>query len=74
MDQRVRRIRLAIRDHPLLRQMVRLAAERDLLPVYLVGGFVRDALLKGPEALDIDLVSPEPAALGAALSEPLTAD
>ena len=67
MDQRVRRIRLAIRDHPLLRQMVRLAAERDLLPVYLVGGFVRDALLKGPEALDIDLVSPEPAALGAAL-------
>jgi putative nucleotidyltransferase with HDIG domain len=47
--------------------MARLAAEQDLLPVYLVGGFVRNALLKGPEALDIDLVSADPASLGAAL-------
>ena len=56
-----------MRDHPLLRQTARLAAERDLFPVYLVGGFVRNALLKGPGALDIDLVSPHPASLGAAL-------
>jgi len=60
-----------MRDHPLLRQTARLAAERDLFPVYLVGGFVRNALLKGPQALDIDLVSPHPASLGAALQRAL---
>jgi poly(A) polymerase len=71
MDQRVRRTLFAIRDHPLLQQMARLAAAQHLLPVYLVGGFVRHALLKGPEALDIDLVSADPAALGRALQQAL---
>lgn len=67
MNRGVERVLRRVRDHPLLREVAQVAAERDLLPVYLVGGFVRNALLKGPETLDIDLVSPEPASLGATL-------
>jgi len=69
MNRGVERVLRRVRDHPLLREVAQVAAERDLLPVYLVGGCVRNALLKGPEGLDIDLVSPAPASLGAALQD-----
>jgi putative nucleotidyltransferase with HDIG domain len=55
--------------HPLLQQIAVVAAEQNLLPVYLVGGFVRDALLEHTGTLDIDLVSPDPLSLGAALQQ-----
>ncbi|MFQ5532643.1 MAG: HD domain-containing protein [Candidatus Methylomirabilales bacterium] len=69
MDQRLSRSLLTCQNHPLVRQMAIVAAEQGLSPVYLVGGFLRDTLLERPGALDIDLVSTNPAALGAALRE-----
>ena len=38
-------------------------------PVYLVGGFLRDALLERPGAFDIDLVCADPPSLGEAFQE-----
>lgn len=66
MSRGVERILRMVRGLPLLRHVARLAAERGLLPVYLVGGFLRDALLQHSVALDIDLVSTDPDSLGAA--------
>jgi poly(A) polymerase len=81
MNQRVQRILLSVWRHPLVRQMALVAAAEDLLPVYLVGGFLRDALLGRPPTLDIDLVSAAPPSLAAALQQrfvgkvvPLAAD
>lgn len=67
MKQRTLSPLVTLLHHPLLRQMAQVAAERGLLPVYLVGGFLRDALLEHPGALDFDLVSADPVALGMAL-------
>lgn len=67
MKQRTVGLLVTLLHHPLLRQMAQVAAERGLLPVYLVGGFLRDALLEHPGAPDIDLVSADPVALGKAL-------
>lgn len=69
MDERLSRVLLICRNQPLLRQMALVAEEQGLLPVYLVGGFLRDTLLGRSGALDIDLVSGDPAALGTALRE-----
>lgn len=69
MDQRVPGVLLTCQHHPLFQQVALVAAEKGLLPVYLVGGFLRDALLERPGSLDIDLVSVHPASLGAALRE-----
>lgn len=60
-----------VRHHPLLQQVASVAAEQGVLPVYVVGGFVRDALLKRSRALDIDVVSPDPLALGNGLQRRL---
>ncbi|MEE9123360.1 MAG: HD domain-containing protein [candidate division NC10 bacterium] len=69
MHGRVPSILVTVQHHPVLRQMTLVAAEQGLLPVYLVGGFVRDALLEHPRTLDIDLVSTDPLSLSAALHE-----
>lgn len=58
-----------VQDHPLLRQVRLVATTRDLLPVYLVGGFIRDTFLDRPQALDIDLVSVDASSLGAVLQQ-----
>jgi putative nucleotidyltransferase with HDIG domain len=68
MHRRLPDIRVIIR-HPLLQQITVGATEQGLSPVYLVGGFLRDALLEHPSSLDIDLVSTDPLSLGAALQQ-----
>lgn len=69
MNERVSDILVITERHPLLQQIAGVAAEQDLLPVYLVGGFLRDALLEYPGTFDIDLVSTDPFSLSAALQE-----
>lgn len=69
MVQRVSPGLATLRHHPLLQQLTRTAREEGHLSVYLVGGFLRDALLQRPGALDVDLVSNDPAGLGTALEE-----
>lgn len=58
-----------LQHHPLLQQVARMAAEQGYPPVYLVGGFLRDALLKRSGSFDIDFVSADPSSLTAALQE-----
>lgn len=72
MNERVSAVLAALQHHSLLRQISRVANERGHLPVFLVGGFLRDALLERSGALDIDLVSADPSALGAVLQERFT--
>lgn len=72
MNQRVSVILATLRDHPLIRQMARVADDQGHLPVYLVGGFLRDALLERPGALDIDLVAADPPSLGPVLQSRFT--
>ncbi|MFQ5847886.1 MAG: HDIG domain-containing metalloprotein [Candidatus Methylomirabilales bacterium] len=67
MNRRVLGMLKSVQHHPLLWEVARVAAERGLLPVHLVGGFLRNALLGHRGTLDIDLVSVDPRALGAAL-------
>lgn len=69
MNDRVSDLGVIAAHHPLLQQIAAVAAEQNLLPVYLVGGFVRDALLERTGTLDIDLVSRDPLSLGAALQQ-----
>lgn len=69
MNDRISDLGMVAARHPLVQQIAVVAAEQDLLPVYLVGGFVRDALLGRTGTLDIDLVSRDPLALGAALQQ-----
>lgn len=71
MNQRVSRALARLQDHPLLRQVARAADEQGHLPVYVVGGFVRDALLERSGALDIDLVCADASSLGAVVQKRL---
>ncbi|MFQ5989202.1 MAG: HD domain-containing protein [Candidatus Methylomirabilales bacterium] len=72
MHQSVSRVLARLRDHPLLRQVGRAADEQGHLPVYVVGGFVRDALLERSGALDIDLVCADPSSLATVLQKRFT--
>lgn len=69
MTRSIQRSLRAVRHHPVVEQIALAAAGRGCLPVYLVGGFLRDALLRHPGALDIDLVCADPPLLGAALAQ-----
>ncbi len=69
MNERVLGILETTGRYPLLEQVAGVAAEQELLPVYLVGGFLRDALLEYPETFDIDLVCTDPLSLSSGLQE-----
>ncbi|MFQ5802106.1 MAG: HD domain-containing protein [Candidatus Methylomirabilales bacterium] len=72
MNERVSAVLAAFQHHSLLRQISRVADEGGHLPVFLVGGFLRDALLERSGTFDIDLVSADPPSLGTALQEKFT--
>ncbi len=69
MNRSIAAILRTVQDYALLRQMGLVASEQGLLPVYLVGGFIRDAFLNRPQSPDIDLVSADPLSLGLALQQ-----
>lgn len=58
-----------LKDYPPLQTLERLCKERDL-PVYLVGGAVRDLLHRGQRSKDLDLVVP--ASWGRRISEEIS--
>lgn len=69
MTPHVEAILAALREHPLLRRIATVARGRGRLPIYLVGGVLRDALLGRPFSPDIDLVAPDPLAFARALEQ-----